>query len=166
MKSGEGAKKMYFEDGLWHADISSWNTLYEKDFEQKLDNAKNHEIKISTHLQTEENRGDASKDLDSSKISFDLIKSGKLFEVLVENGKIKKYTIRAKYDNDRDIAIPIIFRKNEILIKTAWINTRNDKHKTLDTKKYGPTLPKEYISEKSAATLGDLIGDDILNLFK
>lgn len=63
----------------------------------------------------------------------------KPFEVEVENGKVVKYVIRVPYDKQRDISIVVLCEKTQSdnpLIKTAWLNYKNDLHRTLDYSKY------------------------------
>lgn len=54
------------------------------------------------------------------------------FEVEVNNGHVTKCVVRAEYDENRDISIAFRYRK----VVTAWLNNKNDKHRTLDDSKY------------------------------
>ena len=58
---------------------------------------------------------------------------------------VTKYCIRIPYDNDTDLVIVIrphwnkkyqCYNSRDNLIVTAWINHKEDNHKTLDTTKY------------------------------
>ena len=65
-------------------------------------------------------------------------RQGYLFEVETEYDTKTKYeeitkaVFRTEYDNDRDIVI--VVRKNFIV--TAWLQNKDDKHSTLDSRKY------------------------------
>ena len=50
---------------------------------------------------------------------------------------VYKIVIRTSYDLDRDISIVFASsKKNELIVKTAWLNDKSDKHFTLDKSKY------------------------------
>ena len=55
-----------------------------------------------------------------------------LYEVEVKNGNVVKAVVRTSYDKENDISI--VYR-NECIV-TAWLNEKNDRHLTLDKKKY------------------------------
>lgn len=55
------------------------------------------------------------------------------FEVGVENGYVVKYAVRVSLDADNDISV--IIGANGV-VRTAWINSKEDTHKTLNTEKY------------------------------
>ena len=56
---------------------------------------------------------------------------------------IIKCVLRTSYDLDRDISIVFaLSNKNELIVKTAWLNRKNDWHFTLDKSKY--YFPKKY----------------------
>jgi hypothetical protein len=57
-----------------------------------------------------------------------------LIELEVVNGKPVKGVFRQSLDDVRDLVIVILFARN--LVKTVWINQRNDRHLTLDRSKY------------------------------
>lgn len=59
-------------------------------------------------------------------------------EVAFYNGVviIKKYVVRIKYNDTQDISV--VIRGDKII--TAWINDRDDAHKTLDLSKYDSLL--------------------------
>ena len=69
-------------------------------------------------------------------IQIDL-KSAKLIEVEVENGKLVKYVVRCNYDAARDIIYVLCPRPRRMaFVKTVWFNLKTDKHRTLDKNKY------------------------------
>lgn len=55
-----------------------------------------------------------------------------LYEVEVKNGNVVKACIRTSYDKENDISI--VYRDKCIV--TAWLNEKQDIHRTLDKKKY------------------------------
>jgi hypothetical protein len=65
------------------------------------------------------------------------LKSAKLIEAEVENGKLLKYVVRCHYDNARDIIYVLCPRfRRVVFVKTVWFNLKTDKHRTLDKNKY------------------------------
>lgn len=61
-------------------------------------------------------------------VSWDVI------EIEVANGALHKIVARKQYDATRDIVMAFLVRDR--VIKTVWINERNDAHKTLDRSAY------------------------------
>ncbi len=59
--------------------------------------------------------------------------TGTLFELAVDRGKLIKVGIRCRYSDTHDLCV--IISSAGVLI-TAWLNSVNDTHKTLDTTKY------------------------------
>lgn len=62
------------------------------------------------------------------------LRSGKVIEVGMENGRVAKILFRFQYDNDLDMCIVLI--PGRWFAKTVWFNERTDSHKTLDRSKY------------------------------
>lgn len=59
------------------------------------------------------------------------------FEVEVQNGEVVKFCVRTELDDERDITVVIAMTKDGWhFIKTAWVNNKEDVHRTLDTSKY------------------------------
>ena len=56
-----------------------------------------------------------------------------IFEYYIENGNVEKVCYRISYNNYEDIII-VLSKKKAII--TAWINNKNDSHKTLDKTLY------------------------------
>ena len=61
-----------------------------------------------------------------------------LYEVETQaKDEIVKCVLRTGYDLDRDISIVFAISKDgKNIVKTAWLNKKNDKHNTLDKSKY------------------------------
>lgn len=57
------------------------------------------------------------------------------FEVGVSNGRVFKYAVRLPLDADNDITV-VVGANN--VVRTAWINSKEDQHRSLDTSKYVP----------------------------
>ena len=55
------------------------------------------------------------------------------FEVGVVDGRVVKYAVRQPLDEDNDITI--VLGANNV-VRTAWINSKYDIHRTLDRSKY------------------------------
>ena len=65
------------------------------------------------------------------------------FEVEATGMWVKKYVIRTSYDDEKDISIAIVckdYKSGLPFIKTAWLNRKDDIHKTLDVSKYSWNL--------------------------
>ena len=107
-------------------------------------------IKVSSHI-----KGNTSNWCDHNKININKliaivygcknrINKHYLFEVETEYNtvtgfeKVTKAVIRTEYNCNKDIII--VLRKN--IIVTAWLNDKDDKHITLDDKKYVNLLDK------------------------
>ena len=85
-----------------------------------------------------------TRDIDKGYV-FTLLKynrKGEIFEV-EKNGKyIDKFVIRLPYDLENDVCVVLrdSFDRDTqapyLYLVTAWLNSRDDKHYTLDTSKY------------------------------
>jgi hypothetical protein len=65
------------------------------------------------------------------------LKRMKVIEVGVEDGRISKILFRGRLDETRDLCIVLIPKGNKPwFAKTAWVNTTEDTHKTLDKSRY------------------------------
>jgi len=58
----------------------------------------------------------------------------KVIEVETIEGRIEKVVYRTSATNDLDICLAVLI--NKALVKTVWMNRKNDTHKTLDLSKY------------------------------
>ena len=61
-----------------------------------------------------------------------------LYEVQTDiHDNVYKCALRTSYDLDKDISIVFNSSKDgKLIVKTAWLNRKNDKHFTLDKSKY------------------------------
>jgi len=57
-----------------------------------------------------------------------------VIEIEVNNGALNKIVARKSLDDKRDIVMAFLVQAK--LIKTVWINVRDDEHKTLDKSAY------------------------------
>jgi hypothetical protein len=58
---------------------------------------------------------------------------GDVFEASIEGNKMVKCGIRIEYSNTHDLCLVV---SNTGMIITAWLNSKSDKHNTLDASKY------------------------------
>lgn len=56
-------------------------------------------------------------------------------EVETVNGDVTKLVIRGQYNDRYDVVLAVI-PGNVYVVKTAWLNSRYDRHATLDARKY------------------------------
>lgn len=57
------------------------------------------------------------------------------------NNNVMKIVYKGRYDSNRDLVIVAIPQTNNLMIvKTVWINMKNDRHSTLDKSKYSTRL--------------------------
>lgn len=59
--------------------------------------------------------------------------TGEPVEIEVECGVVVKAVYRAQFDDELDVVIVVT---PDGWVKTAWLNQRNDKHRSLDRSKY------------------------------
>lgn len=59
-----------------------------------------------------------------------------VIEVELSDMRMSKMVVRGKYDEKRDIVLVIVPRRGAFFIKTAWLNSSDDLHSTLDVSKY------------------------------
>lgn len=57
-----------------------------------------------------------------------------IIEVETIEGRIEKVVYRTSATTDLDICLAVLI--NKALVKTVWMNRKNDTHKTLDLSKY------------------------------
>ena len=70
---------------------------------------------------------------------FSIIKTPKApFEVEYDEQSYFKFVVRVDYDEIHDISIVFLKQKQDKfpLIKTAWLNRKDDKHHTLNRDRY------------------------------
>lgn len=101
---------------------------------------KNYSLHLFEHLlYSKDKHGMTMRELD--RIIDELIDNKRcyfLYEVETK-GKddIVKCVLRTSYDLDKDISIVFAISKdNKNIVKTAWLNNKNDRHFTLDRSKY------------------------------
>jgi hypothetical protein len=61
-------------------------------------------------------------------------KYAKVIEVETEAGQPIKSVYRLPFNQDLDICLVVLIETG--LVKTVWLNSKDDSHKTLDTNKY------------------------------
>lgn len=60
-----------------------------------------------------------------------------LVEIEVNEGKVTKTLFRLSYSDEHDLCL-VIIPENRV-VKTVWLNNKDDHHKTLDRSKYATT---------------------------
>ena len=101
---------------------------------------KNYSLHLFEHLlYSTDKHGMTMRELD--RIIDELIANKRnyfLYEVeATVHDKVFKAVVRTSYDLDRDISIVFaLSKKNELIVKTAWLNNKSDRHTTLDKSKY------------------------------
>ena len=123
--------RLYHKKVFWNADFDSQaKTLFNK----------NYSLHLFEHLlYSTDKHGMTIRELD--RIIDELMENKRnfyLYEVeCTIHDKVFKAVIRTSYDLDRDISIVFaLSKKNELIVKTAWLNHKDDRHTTLDKSKY------------------------------
>lgn len=123
--------RLYHKKVFWYA---TFDVLAKELFN------KNYSLHLFEHLLYSTDKHDMKmRELD--RIIDELIDNKRcyfLYEVETEaKDKIIKCAIRTSYDLDRDISIVFAVSKDgKNIVKTAWLNGKNDRHFTLDKSKY------------------------------
>ena len=139
------------ESGLYHRDIC-WYAEFDNFFS-------NHDItKIEFSKHTKENQCKETKRIyDIEDITLDFVKGGVIFEVEVENDKIKKIVVRRRYKEKKDICMVFLLKGQQLFCKTCWLNSQDDVHDTLDASQYVGGREKSENMEKMKISILDLI---------
>ena len=101
---------------------------------------KNYSLHLFEHLlYSTDKHGMTMRELD--RIIDELMENKRcyfLYEVeTVAKDKVSKCALRTSYDLDRDISIVFAISKDDgLIVKTAWLNNKSDRHFTLDSRKY------------------------------
>lgn len=131
---------------LYHIDVYMPNELIEQ-----VNHLKDsiEDYRFSYHLRTQmEDANDKKHYINDERDFLDALnrmeeKQYLPFEVeTFENGGtvlVTKFVVRVPYDKKRDITLVIAPKGEDIaVIKTAWLNFKNDVHSTLDESRYEP----------------------------
>ena len=99
-------------------------------------------IRLSKHFQRHLEMQDRKHELTKHKVKrsiITIIKTPKVpFEVEYDEQSYFKFVVRVEYDEIHDISIVFLVQKQDKfpLIKTAWLNRKDDKHHTLNRTRY------------------------------
>ena len=110
---------------------------------------KNYSLHLFEHLlYSTDKHGMTMRELD--RIIDELMKNKRnyfLYEVQTDiHDNVYKCAIRTSYDLDKDISIVFNLSKDgKLIVKTAWLNRKDDRHNTLDKSKY--YFPKKSIDK-------------------
>ena len=125
-----------FEPKLYHREVA-WDDYFDYCCRQLINRR---DIVLSEHAV----KSFAERDIDKGYI-FALLKynrKGEIFEVEKSGKYIHKFVIRLPYDLEKDVCIVLRDKFDEetlkpnLLLVTAWFNSREDNHSTLDASKY------------------------------
>ena len=132
--------RLYHKKVFWH---NSFDELAKSLFN------KNYSLHLFEHLlYSTDKHGMTMRELD--RIIDELMENKRcyfLYEVeTVSKDKISKCVLRTGYDVDRDISIVFANNKDgKLIVKTAWLNNKLDRHFTLNSRKYyRPNFKKKY----------------------
>ena len=137
------------ENGLYHCEV-----FWEKEIQNQIDTALNSGLPLQFDEHAIDNK--YKRKISLSGITLDKLKKGYCFEASVKNDKVVKFVIRYGYNDVFDIASVWIPKPDCLYCKTIWLNEKNDKHITLDEKKYVAYKNKNNTPHISIS-LGDLI---------
>lgn len=99
-------------------------------------------IRLSKHFQRHLEMQDRKHELTKQGVKrsiITIIKNPKVpFEVEYDEQSYFKFVVRVEYDEIHDISIVFLKQKQDKfpLIKTAWLNRKDDKHHTLNHDRY------------------------------
>lgn len=112
---------------------------WENSFNTQIVNLLSKPHKYSTHVLERLYEANKSHNVSVNELEYaiNIIKSKyvRAFECEINNDVVIKFVTRVKLDN-KDISVVFLDIGNELLIKSYWINSENDKHITLDKSKY------------------------------
>lgn len=123
--------RLYHRKVFWH---SSFDTLAKELFN------KNYSLHLFEHLlYSTDKHGMTMRELD--RIIDELMENKRnyfLYEVQTDiHDNVYKCALRTSYDLDKDISIVFNLSKDgKLIVKTAWLNNKSDRHTTLDKSKY------------------------------
>lgn len=142
------------ETKLFHSEVFMPKNLIElvRKINKRVDN-----VRFSYHLKSQSRDNEDKKHAMNLGTLDNVIKSSKneeinpfeieLFHAEEHRWRVTKYVFRHSYDETRDVVIvlaPTIDGgkcdwKN-VVVKTAWLNNKDDVHATLDEKRYAKEL--------------------------
>lgn len=109
------------KDGLYHSSLPNF---------PKLNDMLGFPVRLSHHAREQLWFKYGIKDFDPKTID---VLSKDVFELEVQDSKPVKLCFRINYNNTQDMCIVLT---NQGVIKTIWLNRKNDTHNTLDVSKY------------------------------
>jgi hypothetical protein len=123
--------RLYHKKVFWYADF---------DLQARALFNKNYSLHLFEHLlYSTDKHGMTMRELD--RIIDELMENKRkyfLYEAQTDiHDNVYKCVLRTSYDLDRDISIIFaLSKKNELIVRTAWLNNKSDFHNTLDKSKY------------------------------
>ena len=68
-----------------------------------------------------------------TKINFN---NYSVIEYTILRGMVNKYVLRKRHDENCDVVLVVLVENGEYILKTTWLNKRDDKHCTLNSRNY------------------------------
>lgn len=112
------------KQGLYHKDLENFPTL----------NVANKEVTPHYTIHAFDSAENDQYDVILLPATINLSKTD-IFEIEIgKHDTIEKICIRMSYSKDYDLCMAII--PDGLIVKTVWLNSRDDNHKTLDKTRY------------------------------
>ena len=96
-------------------------------------------VTFSKHVKKNKNKNKSHtytlREVDT-KIKEIKLNKKEAFEIETKNGKVSKFCIRIQCNENEDITIVFMEKEDTLFVKTAWKNSHDDIHYTLDKTKY------------------------------
>lgn len=116
------------------------NVRWSKEFDKICNKLIQRDYVFTEHLLNQLINGDEKHNIQINLLHFiirEVLRKQEIkpFEVEVIASKITKFCVRTSYNDKKDVCI--VFAVGEQLtVKTAWLNNKEDKHETLDKTKF------------------------------
>ena len=93
----------------------------------------NIEVKVTKHAVKAALTDSYGKIKLPTKINFN---NYSVIEYTILRGMVNKYVLRKRHDENCDIVLVVLVENGEYILKTTWLNRRDDKHRTLNSRNY------------------------------
>ena len=144
------------KDSLYHCEVY-WN----ENIQHQIEKALSSELPLIFDSHAIDNKFE--RKISISRITIKKLSLGYCFEAKVYKNKVVKFVIRYGYDDIYDLCSVWIPKSDCLYCKTIWLNKKDDKHYTLDEKKYVSYDNNKNNSKHISVCLGDLINRQINN---
>lgn len=144
------------QDGLYHYEVY-WN----EKIQHQILIALNSKLPLKFDSHAIENK--FARKISISGITIEKLCGGYCFEAEVNKNKVVKFVVRYSYNDIYDLCSVWIPKQDCLYCKTIWLNKKNDKHYTLDERKYISYDNNKNNSQHISISLGELINQQINN---